>query len=1009
MSTEGALLGVGAAALAAFALPRRPGTLALLLCLPVAAVLLDPVVRIVSHHGFFHADIVYRILEVGLPPEDPHLAGAPLHYPWAGHALVAGLCRALGVVPGTGFALLNLAALLATTLLLFGVARELTGDGTAAALGVVMALYGYSLFAGGPAAQALSQLLDFAPEARATPIQKFGNVNHNGLGILGFALFLRAALGLARNASGWRPLLLLFAATLWCAVLYPLLWVAVGASAAATVVALGLLGRPRLPARRGVAALAALALASAAALPYLLQIQLGRSPEVAPRIVLAPAHLGRNGANLALALAGLALIAFLGRSALVRRLERSRGAVLAVGASAVATAALFLLVGAPLAVEYKYLALCGLCCALLAGAPLAALRERRRVTFVLSLGLLLTPMGAHFAKLGQRGGAVAVEGADLRHPDPRQAALHRWLREHTPADAVFVDTELSLPTYARRSLFVALDPGRGWTEQFSTRRGWRIPPSAYLTRVVGHDPGVVALRAQTTRILLDPDLPGIPEGAFSVLARAAGGSPVYVLAREPRSARRLAADARFERLAEPGGVAVFRLRPAETPAASTGEPPVDTGRPHVVVVVADDLGWGDVGYHGGLARTPNLDRLAAQGLELDRFYAFPLCTPTRVALMSGRSPIDLGLVTPLRPWVEEGLPAEASLLARRFRDAGYQTAAVGKWHLGHSGRRFHPRAHGFEHFFGFVNGAIDHYRHTRLGRRDWQRNGETVVQEGYATDLLADEAVRVIRERDRSRRLFLYVPLPAPHMPLQAPAEQIRRYAGVEDPKRRVYAAMVDSLDRALGRILAVLAAEGLTDETLVAFLSDNGALPVHASNRPLRGGKSTVFEGGIRVPAVLHWPAGLDGGRRSSQVLTVMDLLPTLAGAAGIGEPGDRDLDGRDLWAALTGDAPVAREDLCFAVEYRDTAKAALLRGDWKLVRERDRAAGTESRLLFDLSRDPTESRDLSAQHPEVVEAALAGLADCLAGRPDSELRDTLDRPPGWEPPADWARHSAR
>ncbi|MCL4401558.1 MAG: arylsulfatase, partial [Acidobacteria bacterium] len=331
-------------------------------------------------------------------------------------------------------------------------------------------------------------------------------------------------------------------------------------------------------------------------------------------------------------------------------------------------------------------------------------------------------------------------------------------------------------------------------------------------------------------------------------------------------------------------------------------------RPNVVVFLADDLGWKDVGYQGSQAQTPHIDRLCRQGVRFDHLYAFPLCSPTRSALMTGRNPVRFGLgYTVVRPWSTYGLPPAETTMADVFRAAGYQTAAVGKWHLGHANVRHLPRSRGFDHFYGHLNGAIDYFTHERDGGIDWQRDGVSLREEGYSTDLLAAAASRWIAARDKRRPFFLYVPWNAPHVPLQAPAALQAKYGSVKEPKRRTYLAMVDALDRGVGTVMGRLEQEGLASDTLVLFLSDNGgARPAGADNGPLRSGKSNVFEGGIRVPGLAWYPGKLKPGA-CSQTMTVYDMLPTLATACGIPCATRQPLDGIDCWPAISrGASPV-------------------------------------------------------------------------------------------------------
>jgi hypothetical protein len=241
--------------------------------------------------------------------------------------------------------------------------------------------------------------------------------------------------------------------------------------------------------------------------------------------------------------------------------------------------------------------------------------------------------------------------------------------------------------------------------------------------------------------------------------------------------------------------------------------------PNIVIILADDMGWNDVGYHGSEISTPHIDRLAAEGLELDRFYAQPACSPTRAALLTGKSSQALGIYSPLSKLNPTGLPLTEKLMPAYFRDAGYQTFLVGKWHLGFREPAYRPTARGFDHFYGHLTGGIGFWDHVHGGGLDWQRNGETVREEGYSTHLMAAEIDRLIAQRDPSKPMFLYAAFNAPHLPNEAPEETIAQYAHIDDPNRRVHAAMVSELDTAIGQLLATLDEQGMLENTLVLRL----------------------------------------------------------------------------------------------------------------------------------------------------------------------------------------------
>jgi len=430
--------------------------------------------------------------------------------------------------------------------------------------------------------------------------------------------------------------------------------------------------------------------------------------------------------------------------------------------------------------------------------------------------------------------------------------------------------------------------------------------------------------------------------------------------------------------------------------------------PNVVIIVADDLGWGDVGYHGSEIATPRLDRLAAEGVVLDRFYAQPSCSPTRAALMTGKSPMRLGVLSPISKNNPAGLPLGERVLPGYFRDAGYQTFMTGKWHLGHRRREYLPTSRGFDHFYGFVTGGIGYWDHVHGGGLDWQRNGETLRESGYSTHLIADEAIRLIRARDPARPMLLYASFNAPHLPNEAPEAAIARYGHVENPHRRIHAAMVSELDAAIGRVVDALEAEAMLDATLIWFMSDNGGLNPFAvspglrstaerleawfgkplpffflefirtnvleggaDNGPYRKGKQSVYEGGVRVPSIMHWRGHL-APRRTTEMVTAQDVLPTLLGATGLGA-GAVECDGADQWPSIERDAAAPTPD--YVIQGRDGV--AYYRFPWKLV---ELSSGEVE--LYQIEEDPTEQVDRAASDPSVAEA----LADAWSAFPRGE-----------------------
>jgi len=402
------------------------------------------------------------------------------------------------------------------------------------------------------------------------------------------------------------------------------------------------------------------------------------------------------------------------------------------------------------------------------------------------------------------------------------------------------------------------------------------------------------------------------------------------------------------------------------------------GKPHLLHIVADDLGWKDVGFNGCAdIRTPNLDRLAAEGAKLSQFYVQPMCTPTRAAVMTGRYPFRYGLQTAVIPSVSAyGLDTEEVLMPQVLKKAGYRTAIVGKWHLGHADRKWWPRQRGFDYQYGAMIGELDYFTHDEHGVLDWYRDNEPVREEGYTTTLLGKDAAKLIESHDPATPLYLYLAFNAPHTPYQAPQEYIDRYASIGDPTRRTYAAMVSCLDEEIGRVIAALDRKGMRENTLIVFHSDNGGtknamfagvmadvskIKIPCDNGPYRDGKGSLFEGGTRVCAFANWPGKIPAGEVEGLIHAV-DLFSTFAGLAGASTEGCKPLDGLDVWETIASGAPSPREEIVYNLE---PFRGAVRQGDWKLIWRTMLPASVDLYLLPD---DPSEERNLAAEHPEKV-----------------------------------------
>jgi arylsulfatase A-like enzyme len=407
-------------------------------------------------------------------------------------------------------------------------------------------------------------------------------------------------------------------------------------------------------------------------------------------------------------------------------------------------------------------------------------------------------------------------------------------------------------------------------------------------------------------------------------------------------------------------------------AAERGAP-----RPHIIYVLADDQGWKDVGFHGSDIKTPNIDRLAQEGARLEQFYAQPMCTPSRAALMTGRYPFRYGLQTAVIPSASKyGLATNEWLLPQVLKDTGYKTAIIGKWHLGHADRKYWPRQRGFDYQYGAMLGEIDYFTHSAHGKTDWYRNNELVKEKGYVTQLLGNDAVKLIDGHDSKTPLFLYLTFTAPHAPYQAPQEYLERYKHIADPARRAYAAMITSMDDEIGRVIAALEKRKMRDNTLIIFQSDNGGprsaqftgeidmskSTIPADNGPYRDGKGTLYEGGTRVVALANWPGHIKPGSVVDQPIHMVDMYPTLAGLAGASLSKSKPLDGLDVWSAIGEGKPSPRDEVVYNI---GPFFAAVRKGDWKLVWQTVLPSRIE---LFNLAQDPSEKTNLAAQNPQKV-----------------------------------------
>ena len=401
-------------------------------------------------------------------------------------------------------------------------------------------------------------------------------------------------------------------------------------------------------------------------------------------------------------------------------------------------------------------------------------------------------------------------------------------------------------------------------------------------------------------------------------------------------------------------------------------------QPNIVHIVADDLGWKDVGFNGCTdIRTPNLDALAAGGAKFTQFYVQPMCTPSRAALMTGRYPYRYGLQTAVIPSVSDyGLDTTEWLMPQCLKDAGYKTAIIGKWHLGHADKKYWPKQRGFDYQYGAMIGELDYFTHEEHGILDWYRNNEPVREEGYTTQLIGNDAVKYIEQQDADHPFYLYLTFNAPHTPYQAPQAYIDRYPNIKDPTRRTYAGMVTCLDDEIGRVVAALDKQGLRGNTIILFHSDNGGtqnamfagvmadmskVTIPCDNSPYRDGKGSLFEGGTRVCALANWPGHIKAETVTGMIHAV-DIYPTLAALAGASTAKCKPLDGLNVWDTIADGLPSPRNEIVYNIE---PFRAALRQGNWKLIWRTPLPSTVD---LYDLSKDPSEENNLAEMFPDRV-----------------------------------------
>ena len=417
--------------------------------------------------------------------------------------------------------------------------------------------------------------------------------------------------------------------------------------------------------------------------------------------------------------------------------------------------------------------------------------------------------------------------------------------------------------------------------------------------------------------------------------------------------------------------------------------------PNIVIILADDLGWNDVSYHGSEIKTPNIDKLISSGVELDRFYVQPTCSPTRAELMTGKSAMRLGITRPISKNQKLGLGLEEKILPQYLKELNYSTYLLGKWHLGSYIPDYFPTRRGFDYFYGYLTGGIGYWDHIHGGGHDWQRNEVGLREDGYVTQLIKNDTLKIIDNHDFTNPIFLNVNFGAPHIPNEAPKESVLKFSYIENETRRIHAAMVHEMDNAIGEIIAALEKENVLKNTIVMFASDNGGLTPDvklnpsflsipkmigvcdtknkfgikifqwicenysggSSNKPLPEGKMSVSEGGIRVPAVIWWPDKFEYSK-SENFIAMIDVLPTILDL--INYENEIDVDGESRVGSLNDN--YNSKSSKYVVTNIINDKYAVIEMPYKLITSAD---GDQ---LFNILDDPSENLNIASENQEIV-----------------------------------------
>jgi len=415
---------------------------------------------------------------------------------------------------------------------------------------------------------------------------------------------------------------------------------------------------------------------------------------------------------------------------------------------------------------------------------------------------------------------------------------------------------------------------------------------------------------------------------------------------------------------------------------------VPATRPNIIVILADDLGHGDLSSTGSHIQTPNIDSLAVHGSTFtDAYITAPVCLPSRMGMLTGTYQESFGVQTLAGPGGvrDFGIPHDRPTLAQDLKAAGYATGVIGKWHLGEEAE-YLPNEKGFDDFYGFLNGWFPYFQDSKAGQL-WH-NDQKVPKVAYITDDFGNKAAEFIK-KNRDQPFFLYLSFSAVHLPLEAKDESIEPYKDIKDLNTRLYAALTSSLDDNVGLVLEALEVNGLYDDTLIFFLSDNGGFPRRwASNAPFQGGKYVLYEGGIRTPFFVQWPAGgVPAGKRFTQPVSALDIFPTALAAAGATHQGEHDLDGVNLLPLLRGqEQALPRERLYWRY---GPYMCAMREGDFKILKNGVGDNKDPQWKLYNVVDDPGETQDLSARMPDKFEVMKSHFEAWDAALPEPAFLD--------------------